>query len=170
MAREQFGNTQFYFATLRTPIAGPGSKLRKVARTQNCSSLEHARLELAVFMSAAKSMKREGAVGTIFRHTQTYTGSETIEHAVIVNGEIRQAYRSSLKWYTDVAPWIQTSNYFMKPGLPPFRKDHFQMEPDFEAQDNSYWYLHYEPGRKPVRVQHYVDYTAANAAHPECFI
>jgi hypothetical protein len=107
--RERRTQPKHYFATLR--VVGDDDKLHRTARTEDFMTLGEARTNLDAMMSSADG-KQEGSVGTIFRVGPN--GTETIEHAVTVNGEVRQAYRSKPKWYLIVAPFIRTSLFYHK--------------------------------------------------------
>ena len=113
---------QRYFVTLRVARKDPNGvlKLHKVVRTEHFVTLGEARTNLDSLMSSTKG-RQEYSVGTIFRINK-WNQRESIEHAVTYQQTVRQAYRTSLKWYTDVAPYILTSAYYKHPSLPPFRK------------------------------------------------
>jgi len=115
--------TTRYFATLR--VIGDDDKLHKTARSEDFVTLGEARTNLEALMSSADG-KQEGSVGTIFRISK-WGRDETIEHAVVVDGKIRQAYRSTKKWYEEVAPFIATSYYYHNSHLPPFLRDELML-------------------------------------------
>lgn len=109
-----------YFVTVRVPDTYPSKhpKLHRIARSEDYTTLKEARVAVSDMMSFVKD--REGAVATIFR-VGSMEYAETIEHAVIHDGEIIEAYRTSSKWYLEVAPYIATSEYYNTKGYqPPF--------------------------------------------------
>jgi len=110
-----------YFCTIRA--VGEDEKLHRIYRSGNYPTLPKVR----GFLSTALNRASEGTVGTIFRINK-YRKAETIEHGVVVNGEVRHAYRTSLKWYTQVAPFIRTSYYYQNSHLPPFLRDELMLQ------------------------------------------
>jgi hypothetical protein len=109
---------------------GSDNKLHRYCRTPKFSSLGDARKEAKYLLETYANNEREchlieGAVATIYRvsrktyhlpdYDRHFTISGTIEHSVVVNGEIRTAYRDGKrgsKWYTEVAPFIRSSFYY----------------------------------------------------------
>ena len=123
--REQGPPVDRYFFTIRVP--GADGNLHRSYRSSNYSTLGKVRGFLSTAMAAYNDGKREGTVGTIFR-INVWRKSETIEHAVIVEGEVRHAYRTSRKWYEEVAPFIKTSYYYQNSHLPPFLREELNLQ------------------------------------------
>jgi len=120
---EREGRT--YFVTIRA--IGSDHKLHRIDRSCDYKSLDEARTALRLLMNL-RDAKKEGSVATIFR-VGAMAYPETIEHAVWHDGELRQAYRTSKKWYEEVAPFILTSYYFNgMQGLPPFLREESMLQ------------------------------------------
>ena len=112
-----------YFYTVRVPR--DDGLLHRTYHSEVYHTLSEVRNIISLLLDA--SSPKDGTVLTIFRINK-YQKSETIEHAVVVKGKVHQAYRTSKKWYEEVAPFIKTSYYYQNSHLPPFLREELNLQ------------------------------------------